>query len=231
MGEDAHISSQFILNVGGVTFSMAASSLDVEPESMLAAIFAHVHQLQPGEKDSAGAFLIRRSPAMFGYIHRYLHNPPLTVEDLGDLSLRGLNALLEECAFYQMTHLKRIVTVARDAAKRETEKIETARDAAVNRANRFGGLEVEVDTWVMQRDMGPKGRESESSFVPLRCLMGNIMDGRGHLEYVESSRGGQGQSKRQRKRKRQGRFWFLGLWLLPVSLIAGDHKLWRTHCD
>ena len=79
MGEDAQISSQFLLNVGGVIFPMAAGSFGVEPDSMLTAMFSHGGQCQPSEKDGVGAFLIHRSPVMFGYSHRHMHNMPLNL--------------------------------------------------------------------------------------------------------------------------------------------------------
>lgn len=163
MANDSPIGGQFRLNVGGVIFPMESDSLDGEPDSMLASMFSPACQCQPSEKDGNGAFLIHRSPKMFGYIHRHLHAEPL---ELKDLNLHGLNELLQECDFYQTSRLKCIVTKVRDAANEETERV-----------RRIDELQVDFPFLNQRQDQGTKE-------VRFRSLLDDITSGRGRLGYT-----------------------------------------------
>lgn len=82
------------LNVGGTRFSTTRSTLQRDPQSMLAKMFSEEWD---SARDSTGAFLIDRSPEYFEPLLNYLRSDVLVLDD-------GINVegVLEEAKFFNL---------------------------------------------------------------------------------------------------------------------------------
>ena len=117
--KDVHFSDVIKLNVGGTIFETSLTTLQKEPDSMLAAMFSS--RFEP-LKQKDGAHFIDRDGTLFRHVLNYLRMGKIsgdTVEEIG-------NNLLMEAEFYNLQGLINIIVNNKSIKINAGEEIYTA---------------------------------------------------------------------------------------------------------
>jgi hypothetical protein len=99
--------SRVELNVGGVRYTTAVTTLLKEEGSLLHTMFSGQHALTP---DKDGSYFIDRDGTNFRYILNFLRDGPASVEHLPGANLHLLSEVRAEAEHYQLSRLVDTVT-------------------------------------------------------------------------------------------------------------------------
>lgn len=97
------------LNVGGVFYTTALSTLTREPDSHLAGLFRERLGL---EKDAKGKYFLDRDGVLFRYVLDFLRNQALVLPE----GFRERGRLRQEASFYGLASLEKAISEQSDAS-------------------------------------------------------------------------------------------------------------------